>query len=165
MPDASRRNLWSALLTAVIWPCSLAQSDIRVAEIVLRASDGLPVLPDVPSARATYIDFWASWCAPCRLSFPWMNHLHEQLGPQGLRVVAINLDRKEADAQRFLLQNPAHFPVARDPDAELATRLNIQAMPTSMLIGPDRGLLHTHRGFKLEDRADLDVRLRSALLK
>lgn len=163
MLDIYRRQLSATLLAASVWPSASAQSTARLAEIALRASDGEPVLPEAPKARATYIDFWASWCAPCKLSFPWMNQLHDQFAASGLRVVAINLDRKEADARRFLQQNPARFPVALDPGAELATRLNVQAMPTSLLVGSDRSLLHTHRGFKLEDRADLEARFRSAL--
>lgn len=165
MPDTTRRSLAAALLAAASPAFGQAPKDsaVRIAEIALRASDGQPVLPDAPKARATYIDFWASWCAPCKLSFPWMNQLHDQLAGQGLRIVAINLDRKDADAQRFLQQNPTRFPVAFDPGAELATRLNIQAMPTSLLVGADRSVLLTHRGFKLEDRAELEARLRAAL--
>lgn len=162
MVDRSRRHLTAALLAGPAWP-TLAQGVPRVAEIPLRASDGQPVLPEAPKARATYIDFWASWCGPCKLSFPWMNQVHEQFAGKGLRVVAINLDRKEADAQRFLQQNPARFAIALDPGGELAARLNIQAMPTSLLITAERQLLFTHRGFKLDDRADLESRIKALL--
>ncbi len=161
MVDPFRRTLIAALLSAGA-ARSFAQVQ-RLAEIALRTSDGLPVLADTNKSRATYIDFWASWCTPCKLSFPWMNQMHEQLGAQGLRIVAINLDRKEADAQRFLAQAPARFPIAMDPAAETAKLLAIQAMPTSVLVAADRTVLFTHRGFKLEDRADLEAKLRAAL--
>ena len=161
MADPLRRTLIAALLGAGA-ARSTAQAQ-RLAEIPLRASDGLPVLADTNKARATYIDFWASWCTPCKLSFPWMNQMHEQLGAQGLRIVAINLDRKEADAQRFLAQAPARFAIAMDAAAETAKLLAIQAMPTSLLVAADRSVLFTHRGFKLEDRADLEAKLRATL--
>jgi cytochrome c biogenesis protein CcmG/thiol:disulfide interchange protein DsbE len=132
-------------------------------ELALRTQSGQPLLPDTPGWRATYVDFWASWCAPCKLSFPWMNEMLERLGPAGLRIVAINVDRREADAQRFLQRWPARFELAFDPLAEAAARLAIQAMPTSMLVARDRRILFTHRGFRLEDRAELEARLRAAL--
>lgn len=156
-----RRTFLHAALLAGAAP-AWAQTQ-KLAEIALAASDGLPVLADANKARATYIDFWASWCTPCKLSFPWMNELHEQLGPRGLRIVAIGLDKKEADARRFLAAHPARFPVALDPAAETAKLLAIQAMPTSLVIGADRGVRLVHRGFRLEDREALEATLRAAL--
>lgn len=138
--------------------------DDVVPPIMLQASDGEPVLGDVSRWRATYIDFWASWCAPCKLSFPWMNEMSDRWSRQGLRVVAINLDRNQADVVRFLQQNPARFAVALDPEAVVAKRFNIQAMPTSILIGPNRVMLFSHLGFRLQDRQDLERRISGALV-
>lgn len=135
----------------------------RLPEIALRASDGLPVLADGGRWKATYIDFWASWCTPCKLSFPWMNQMHDSLAAAGLRIVAIGVDRREADAQRFLQQMPARFAIALDPASDSAKLLAIQAMPTSFLVAPDRSVIFEHRGFRLEDRADLEQKLRRAL--
>ncbi len=153
----------TALAATGLWPLRPAVAADRLPELTLRASDGQPVLADGGPGRATYIDFWASWCAPCKLSFPWMNEMHEQLSGAGLRIVAINLDRREADAQRFLQQTPARFAVAMDPAADTARLLAIPTLPTSMLVTPDRRVLFTHRGFRLEDRPDLERRLRGAL--
>lgn len=153
----------ATLAAGGLWSQKPAVAADRVPELTLRASDGQPVLTDGGPARATYIDFWASWCAPCKLSFPWMNEMHERLSGAGLRIVAINLDRREADAQRFLQRTPARFAVAMDPSADTARLLAIPTMPTSMLVTPDRRVLFTHRGFRLEDRADLERRLHGAL--
>lgn len=161
MPALHRRDWLRTLLVACAAP-AWAQPQ-TLAEIALPASDGLPVLADANRARATYIDFWASWCTPCKLSFPWMNDVHERLGPRGLRIVAINLDKKDADARRFLAAHPARFAVAMDPAADTAKLLAIQAMPTSLLVGADRRVQFVHRGFRLEDRESLEARLRAAL--
>ena len=59
--------------------------------------------------QVVYLDFWASWCAPCLESFPFLNHLQQTLGPQGLTIVAVNLDRTRADAERFLQSHPHSF--------------------------------------------------------
>ncbi|HEY4139189.1 MAG TPA: TlpA disulfide reductase family protein, partial [Casimicrobiaceae bacterium] len=64
--------------------------------------------------KAVYVDFWASWCGPCRQSFPWMNEMQRRDGSQGLSIVAINVDRKRDDATRFLSEVPADFTVLYD---------------------------------------------------
>ncbi|MBL8362776.1 MAG: TlpA family protein disulfide reductase [Rubrivivax sp.] len=161
LPPIPRRSCVQAILLAMAAP-AWAQPQ-KLAEIALAASDGLPVLADANKVRATYIDFWASWCTPCKLSFPWMNDVHEQLAPRGLRIVAIGLDKKEADARKFLAAHPARFPVALDPAAETAKLLAIQAMPTSLVIGADRSVQLVHRGFRLEDREALEAKLRAAV--
>ncbi len=132
-------------------------------ELLLRASDGLPVLAAPATARATWVDFWASWCAPCKLAFPWMNQMHERHAAGGLRIVAINLDKREADAQRFLQQVPALFALAFDPEAATAKAMQVQTMPSSFLMTPDRRIVLAHRGFRLQDRAALELQIRTAL--
>jgi thiol-disulfide isomerase/thioredoxin len=133
----------------------------RAPEFALRASGGEPVLADGSRWRATYLDFWASWCAPCQLSFPWMNDMHDRFAASGLRIVAVNLDRRDADALQFLRKFPPRFEWAMDPGALIAARLDIKAMPTALLIGADRRILWRHHGFRLDDRAELERRLRA----
>jgi len=164
-PSPSRRSWLVAAATCAAFGRAAAQPAAvqRLPPIALRASDGEPVLAEGARWKATYIDFWASWCAPCKLSFPWMNQMHDSLAASGLRIVAVNLDRREADAQRFLQQMPARFAVAMDPASDSARLLAIQSMPSSFLVAPDRSLTFQHRGFRLEDRADLEQRLRRAL--
>lgn len=114
-------------------------------------------------ARLTYVDFWASWCGPCRQSFPFMNELQARYGAQGLRVVAVNLDAQPADARRFLAQVPAQFEVLLDPAGDSARQYAVRGMPSSALIGPDGRVLKWHQGFRAEDRASLEQAIRSAL--
>ena len=70
--------------------------------------------------KVVYIDFWASWCVPCRKSFPWMNAIQEKYKQQGFTVVSINLDANKALAEKFLLEMPASFPVIYDPKGKIA---------------------------------------------
>jgi thiol-disulfide isomerase/thioredoxin len=114
-------------------------------------------------AHATYIDFWASWCGPCRQSFPWMNRMHDKFGPQGLRIVAINLDAKRPDAQGFLAKIPANFELAFDAGGEAAKQFGVKAMPSSVLVGADGKVIAVHQGFREEDEADLERAIAAAL--
>jgi thiol-disulfide isomerase/thioredoxin len=114
-------------------------------------------------ARVTYVDFWASWCGPCRESFPWMNRMQEKFGPQGLRIVAINLDAKRPDAQAFLAQLPARFELGFDAGGATARQFGVKTMPSSVLVGPDGKVIAVHQGFRPEDEAELERQIAAAL--
>jgi len=107
-----------------------------------------------------YLDFWASWCGPCRLSFPWVNRVHDQWQGRGLRIVAVTVDRRREDALAFLKSNPARFEVAFDAQGGLARQLDIKTMPTSLLVAPDGTILHRHEGFTptLGEKAALAIK-------
>lgn len=109
-----------------------------------------------------YLDFWASWCTPCRASFPFMAELIDQHGPD-LAIVAINVDEHAEDAERFLQQVEAPFDIVFDPLGSLASRYAIQGMPSSLLFDRQGRLLATHVGFRERDRPTLQARIRHAL--
>ncbi len=113
--------------------------------------------------RVVYLDFWASWCGPCKQSFPWMNSLQQRYGAQGLQVVAVNLDERNEDARRFLARMPPQFRVAFDGAGDTPRRYAILGMPTSVLIGPDGRVLKVHSGFNADDAAALESAIQQAL--
>ncbi len=113
--------------------------------------------------KTVYLDFWASWCGPCKQSFPWMNDMQSRYGAKGLRVVGINLDQKTDEARNFLNDTPAKFDVAFDASGKTPKTYAIKGMPTSVLIGPDGKVLMVHSGFKDESRAELEQHIKHAL--
>lgn len=113
--------------------------------------------------KTVYLDFWASWCGPCKQSFPWMNNMQARYGAKGLRVVGINLDQKSDDARDFLRDNPAAFDVAFDQGGKTPKSFAIKGMPTSVLIGPDGKVISVHTGFKPEQTAELETQIKQAL--
>jgi peroxiredoxin len=113
--------------------------------------------------KLVYLDFWASWCGPCRQSFPWMNEMQARYGARGLQVVGVNVDAKSEDADNFLAETPARFPIAFDPAGTTPRAYGIKGMPSSVLVGPDGTVLHTHAGFKEADRAELEKVIQNAL--
>lgn len=94
-----------------------------------------------------YLDFWASWCIPCRKSFPWMAEMQTKYQQQGLIIVSVNLDTEPALAHQFLKQNPIDFKVVFDHQALIAKDYQLKGMPSSFLIGRDGELKATHVGF------------------
>jgi thiol-disulfide isomerase/thioredoxin len=113
--------------------------------------------------RVVYLDFWASWCAPCRQSFPWMQAMKDAYEGQGLAVVAVNLDQYHADAERFLAKFHPNFNVRFDPQGEIAERFKIHGMPTSVIIDRHGVLRFTHIGFRPVDQAAFEGELRQVL--
>ncbi len=113
--------------------------------------------------KVVYLDFWASWCGPCKKTFPWLNELQKKYSKDGFEVVGVNVDAKKADADKFLVTTPAEFTVLLDPEGKVANTYELQGMPSSYLI--DRGgKVHlVHRGFKDGEGADLEGKIKALL--
>jgi thiol-disulfide isomerase/thioredoxin len=110
-----------------------------------------------------YLDFWASWCAPCRLSFPWMNLLQREWASKDLQIVAINLDSQRDKALQFLQRHPAQFTVLWDAAGHSAKAYDVQAMPMSYLIDPQGHIVSLHRGFSEASARAIELDLRKRL--
>lgn len=104
-----------------------------------------------------YVDFWASWCGPCRQSFPWMNQLSLRTRNASLKIVAVNVDENRADAAAFLRQLPANFTVVYDPAGKVAASYQLPGMPTSFLVGPEGRVRWAHIGFRHDDGANIQA--------
>ncbi|HYP17541.1 MAG TPA: TlpA disulfide reductase family protein [Opitutus sp.] len=103
----------------------------------------------VPSVegRVVLVDFWASWCAPCKASFPSMAKLHADYEARGLVIVAVSVDEKEAPYAAFVKKLRPPFSTLRDAQQTLVRAVQVPTMPTSYLVGRDGRVRHVHRGF------------------
>jgi len=114
--------------------------------------------------KVVYVDFWASWCGPCRLSLPELNKLRKQYRKKGFEVIAINLDEDKDDAMEFLKEFPVAYPTARDVKGTTPDKYGLQGMPTAYLIDRKGKVSLVHEGFKKTDSAELKHKI-AALLK
>jgi cytochrome c biogenesis protein CcmG/thiol:disulfide interchange protein DsbE len=105
--------------------------------------------------QVVYLDFWASWCAPCRESFPFMNELQRELAGRGLQILAVSVDKTPEDARRFLARYPAEFTVALDAAATCPAAFQLQGMPSSYIIDKGGTVRAVHAGFRNRDRAEI----------
>jgi cytochrome c biogenesis protein CcmG/thiol:disulfide interchange protein DsbE len=119
---------------------------------------------DAFRGQVVYVDFWASWSAPCRRSFPWMSRMQGELGPDGFIVIAVNVDHVHADAERFLQDHIPRFGIVFDPDGLLAGKFGVKGIPTSFLIDRRGQIQWKHEGFQLRDREVLARQIRSLVL-
>jgi cytochrome c biogenesis protein CcmG, thiol:disulfide interchange protein DsbE len=125
----------------------------RVASCALLLAVGAPTVSAAPldlsalRGRVVYLDFWASWCGPCRQSFPWMESMQKAYQAQGLTVLAINVDHDRADADRFLKIFHPDFEIRFDPNGSWAEEFKVSGMPTSVIIDRHGAVRFTHVGF------------------
>ncbi|MBX7144237.1 MAG: TlpA family protein disulfide reductase [Oligoflexia bacterium] len=114
--------------------------------------------------QVVYLDFWASWCGPCKRSLPWLQEIAERFKERGLRVVAVNLDQNSVDGQKFIRELglkalEVHF----DPDGVSAEAFSVDSMPSSVLIdksGKVRAVLH---GFRESEKEELVTKIEGLL--
>jgi cytochrome c biogenesis protein CcmG/thiol:disulfide interchange protein DsbE len=129
----------------------------------LSGLDGQLIKLDQFRGQVVYLDFWASWCGPCRLSVPWLNQMHASYKAQGLQIIGVNLDKKRQDVDKFLLAQPADFKVLLDPSGDSARAYDVRAMPSSVLIDRQGRIALKHAGFVASDKPKLESRIRQTL--
>lgn len=114
-------------------------------------------------SKVIYVDFWASWCAPCRKSFPWMNELQSK--HNNLKVISINVDQNKAFATKFLETTPANFPVIYDAKGVLAKQYKLRGMPSSYIFNKKGQLAANHVGFNETKKDEYELTIKALLNK
>jgi thiol-disulfide isomerase/thioredoxin len=141
------------MVAALAWTASQAIGGIKVGDSFpdLASFKLEGKLPDNLKGKLVLVDFWASWCEPCKASFPVMEELHKQYGALGLVIIAVNVDEDKSDMAVFLKKNPVTFTVVRDGAQTLVNKAGIGTMPSSFLIDGAGKVRAAHSGFKGEE--------------
>lgn len=150
----SRYTLWIAVLLVTLGVgCKPAEPPEPPVEFIVNADvEGkYPVSKHL--GEVVYVDFWATWCGPCRDSFPWMVEMQTRYQSEGLKIVALSLDTDHDMAREFAEELNANFTIGFDDSGEIADLFKVKGMPTSVLIGRDGRIVKKHEGFN-EDKQD-----------
>ena len=131
---------------------ALALALASAARAEIKAGDLFPPLPQAGGLPATtgkvlLVDFWASWCAPCKASFPVYARIYADDGPRGLAIIAVSVDDDAGDYAAFIRRHSPPFPTLLDQGHKLVGEVRVPAMPTSYLIGRNGRVRFVHEGF------------------
>ncbi len=135
---------------------NLAVASARVAPDITINTDNQSFRLSDMKGKVVYLDFWASWCVPCRKSFPFMQQMQQKYRDQGLKIIAINLDKQQKLAKVFLKKFDVGFTIGFDQAGASASAYQLQGMPSTYLIGRDGKIHGAHIGFREKDRAKLE---------
>lgn len=143
-----RIALWLTVLSCIVPAAHAAEPSLNLGQY---------------KGQVVVVDFWASWCVPCRRSFPWLNEMHAKYAEQGLVIIGVNVDAQRADADRFLTEVPATFAIVYDPKGVFPTQYRVNAMPTSLVYDRAGTLVAQHLGFQVAKLAEYEEVLRKTL--
>jgi thiol-disulfide isomerase/thioredoxin len=159
---AHARRIVAAILLAT---CAVARAaSVGEAAPPLRAQDSSGHWLHLQELRGkvVYVDFWASWCAPCRKSMPMLDRLQQQWA-EDLVVIGVNVDAKHDDALGFLKNTPVDFPIVFDPRGEWAEKFAAPGMPTGYLIDRAGVIRHVKVGYKASELSELETTIKSVV--
>ena len=126
-------------------------------------ADQPPISLEGLAGKTIFVDFWASWCAPCLMSLPLYNEMYHKYKDQGLEVVAITVDNPIEDGLDFLLDTPLDFLIPADPEGDAAELFQVIGMPTSYLINAAGEVELVHMGFRSGDMEIIEAAIEKAL--
>jgi len=136
----------AVLLALASWSL-VAASPQSAPDVTLHSADGAAVQLAAYKGKILLVDFWASWCVPCKTSFPALDAIYREYQPRGLEVLAVNLDEQRKDADQFLAAHPHVMTVLFDPKGAAPLAFGVKGMPTSYLIDRRGTIRFTHMGY------------------
>jgi peroxiredoxin len=129
-------------------------------DFTLKSGEGENIRLQDFRGQVVMLNFWASWCGPCRQEMPLMDDLHARYKDLGFSVLAVNLDKNITEAERFLSAVPVSFPILYDPESQVASLYGVEAMPSTVMIDRDGNARFLHRGYKPGFEEDYERQIR-----
>jgi thiol-disulfide isomerase/thioredoxin len=156
---------------AVLLACSILATDTLAADPVgqpapaftLPLRGGAPLAIDKLRGQVVLVNFWASWCGPCREEFPLLDQMYKKYKALGFTMLGVNVEPDSKDAEGFIAKTPVTFPIVFDKDSAVSKLYRIEGMPSSVLIDRQGVLRWVHRGYKAGDENEYLDRVRALL--
>jgi peroxiredoxin len=150
----SARILIPTLLLTLLGGTATATGPAPPApDFALPARDGGEVRLSELKGQVVMINFWATWCGPCRQEMPLLQQIHAKYEPLGFTMLGVNVEPDSVAAQNWLKGMPVSFPIVFDRKSEVSSSFGVEAMPSSVLIDREGRVRHVHRGYKPGDEA------------
>ena len=164
---SSRMITWlrGSALAATLAVSSLVGASASMAPgFSLQSRAGDTVSLDKLKGQVVMINFWASWCGPCRTEMPLLDQMYKRYSPLGFTLIGVNVEPDSKDAEKLLASVPVTFPVLFDKESKISKLYDVDAMPSSVFIDRKGNVRYLHKGYKAGDEGEYLNQLR-ALLK
>jgi thiol-disulfide isomerase/thioredoxin len=164
-PPARRLGAALALLLglAALPALALEPGDVAPSFEAPRLGGGGTVSLEALRGKVVFVDFWASWCAPCLKSMPQLDALRKEFPADRFALIGVNVDSDLGAAKKLLGKRPVGYPSASDPEGRLPARFGLETMPSAYLIDADGVIRYVHRGFRDGDIEVVRQRIRALL--
>jgi thiol-disulfide isomerase/thioredoxin len=160
-----RTALRAIALAGALATTSLVGASASMAPVFnLPSRNGDNVSLDQLKGKVVMLNFWASWCGPCRQEMPLLEQMHKRYSSLGFTLVGVNVEANTKDAERWLAETPVSFPVVFDRDSKVSKLYDVSAMPSTVFIDRKGNVRYLHRGYKAGDEGEYLNQIR-ALLK
>ncbi|MGD8863940.1 MAG: TlpA disulfide reductase family protein, partial [Myxococcales bacterium] len=113
--------------------------------------------------KVVIVDFWASWCAPCKEEMPVLQRLHKTYGSKGLVVVGVSVDNDASNVKSFLKKLGVTFPIVHDAKHSVSERYSPPTMPSSYIVDRKGIVRHVHKGFRAGDAKKMEAEVKALL--
>ncbi len=151
------RKLLLLLLLTFFYPSvkALGVNDLAISCPATLELEKIPLDLQKYRGKVIYLDFWATWCPPCKKSMPFQNALRNELHEQGFEVIAINVDEDSEDARKLLQEYPVDYLIAMDPSGQCPKQYGVMAMPSVYFIDRQGIIRFIHLGFRKRDEKEI----------
>ena len=156
------------ILVAMIFTAMYAdkQRDIMLPDLSVKLLDGKQVrMSALLEEGPLLVDFWATWCAPCKKEMIFLEEFHQKYNEYGFRVLAISTDspKSMSKVKSYIRAKKYTFMVGLDPNQEIAKKMNALLMPTTLILSKDRKVSWYHQGFIPGDEKEIEAQIRTVL--
>jgi len=158
----SRRHCLPLLLACAMGSAAAAvQLSAAAPDFTLRSVAGTILRLQEQRGQVVMVNFWATWCGPCRQEMPLLEQIHARFEPLGFTLLGVNVEPDSAPAQDWLKSVPVSFPILFDRENAVSAQFGVEAMPSSVLIDREGRVRHVHRGYKPGDESTYADLIRS----
>jgi peroxiredoxin len=164
-PDQLKKWVRATAVAVTIVMSSMVSASSSVAPpFSLPSRTGEIVSLEKLKGQVVMLNFWASWCGPCRTEMPLLDQMHKRYSSLGFTLLGVNVEADTADAEKWLAQTPVSFPVLFDKKNQISKLYDVNAMPSTVFIDRKGNVRALHRGYKPGDEGEYLNQIR-ALLK
>lgn len=156
------RNTFLTALLLLLCTGSFA-NDQPAPDFTLKTRDGSNLKLSEYRGDVVMLNFWASWCGPCRKEMPLLEKIQQKYARLGFQLIGMNVDEDTAAAERFLKDVPVSFPIALDNTGSVSKQYNVKAMPTTVMIDRNGTVRHIHYGYKDGDEKTYEKMIKSLI--